>query len=342
MIPAFSICSKFLLAMVIVRLRFSSADWANCRPQHLIIIGIDGLGSQYLKGRLDALPNIAMMYAGGASTLRGQAFAPVLSLPNWASLLLGANPTETKITSNQGKEFNTERFPSMFDAAEASGISTDLFSDWRPIFDVLNKSGINSAMGNTEDIIENFCSKIQSLPASSSKRMSFVHMDNVDDAGHKYQYGSEEYFQELERADLYVGRILLASKHLNPLYFLVSDHGGTANQHGIDTKAFNVERQVPIIAYGSGVIQQSMDSKTLADVAATALDALGVSIPDTFTGNSVLEDILETCSPLTESAQVDFERSLSTPKEENDQGSSSHRGTITVYILGFSLVMLAA
>lgn len=341
MIPAFPTRSNFLSMVVLVMLRFSSADWANCRPQHLIIIGLDGVGSQYLKGRLDNLPNIAMLYAGGASTLRGQAFAPVLSLPNWSSLLLGANPTTTNITSNQGEEFNTERFPSMFDAAEASGISTDLFSDWRPIFDVLNKGDIDSAMGSTESIIEDFCSKLQSLAASSSKRMSFVHIDNVDEAGHKYQYGSEEYFKELEKADLYVGRILLASKHLDPLYFLVSDHGGTATQHGVNTKTFGLERQVPIIAYGSGVIQRSLHWKNLADVAATALDALGVSIPDTFTGNSALKDILTSCSTLTESDQIEFERSLGIA-EKNSQSSSSHRGTITVSLLGFSLVMFAA
>jgi len=84
----------------------------------------------------------------------------------------------------------------------------------------------------------------------------FLHLDLVDNAGHKYGWGSHEYLEAVEKTDRMVGQVraLVESMGLkgSTTILLTADHGGKGKGHGGLTM---VETEIPWIIIGNGVRQ---------------------------------------------------------------------------------------
>ncbi|MGI6460343.1 MAG: alkaline phosphatase family protein [Candidatus Hydrogenedentales bacterium] len=84
-------------------------------------------------------------------------------------------------------------------------------------------------------------------------RLTFIHLDLVDHAGHSHVYDSEKYNATVGEADKLVGLIVKgiddAGIRKNTAIFVVSDHGGIDKGHGGDTPE---ETIVPWIVSGRG------------------------------------------------------------------------------------------
>jgi arylsulfatase A-like enzyme len=82
----------------------------------------------------------------------------------------------------------------------------------------------------------------------------FIHLDNVDHAGHHAGWSSREYYRAVEEADRQIGAILAMLREagaLDSTFVLVtSDHGGKGHNHGKNSLA---EIQIPWILAGPGV-----------------------------------------------------------------------------------------
>lgn len=112
--------------------------------------------------------------------------------------------------------------------------------------------------------------------------LMFLHLDEVDHAGHDHGWGSAQYFAAMHDADRRLGLLLeaLRSAGLEEDTFVVviADHGGVEQDHGGFTQ---VELFVPFVARGPGVLRgrrlaEDVVSVSLLDVAPTALASLGV------------------------------------------------------------------
>merc|ERR1719220_3214552 len=94
----------------------------------------------------------------------------------------------------------------------------------------------------------------QLIRSPQPPHLMFVHLDDVDHAGHACCWGSEGYYASMHGADRNVGTLLDALDEAGladrTMVIVLADHGGVGNNHGGFSQA---ELLVPLIARGSGV-----------------------------------------------------------------------------------------
>jgi phosphopentomutase len=102
----------------------------------------------------------------------------------------------------------------------------------------------------------------------------FVHLDDVDHAGHSKTWEGPEYKAAVETIDGLIGKMVAAVPEDKTLVVIVSDHGGNKTGHGNDTTN---ELQIPLIFAGPGTKkgELAMPARNL-DMAPTVIKALGL------------------------------------------------------------------
>ncbi|KYP15247.1 PA14 domain-containing protein, partial [Flavihumibacter sp. CACIAM 22H1] len=120
--------------------------------------------------------------------------------------------------------------------------------------------------------------------------LSWVHLDEVDGAGHNFGHGTKGYFEGIRKADSCVGVIINAMRKAgmekNTMVMVVADHGGVGYGHGGTELE---ELTVPVIYFGVGIkngyqIQQQIYQY---DAAATIAFALQLQTPYEWIGRPV-------------------------------------------------------
>ncbi len=114
-----------------------------------------------------------------------------------------------------------------------------------------------------------------------------MHFPDVDYAGHAEGWMSAAYMTQVAEVDEAIGRVL-AALPAHTTVILTSDHGGKERNHGPDVPE---NMTVPWIVAGPKVLRRGeMTSRVRqADTAATALWALGLSLPGSCAGQVVRE-----------------------------------------------------
>jgi phosphopentomutase len=125
---------------------------------------------------------------------------------------------------------------------------------------------------------------VQERPA-----LAFVHFSDPDELGHSQGWMSPGQMTAIANSDRCLGILYEAlekSGLLEDTLIIVSaDHGGHNKTH---SGAKHIDRAIPWIACGPGVREDYvlMDEVSTLDTAATALYALGLPIPDSFSGRA--------------------------------------------------------
>ena len=270
----------------------------NRRIDHVIIIGIDGMGGTGIEN--SATPTIDSLMLFGSYTLNARGVLPTSSSPNWASMIMGAGPEQHGITSNEWQKDNyilppTVKgpegiFPTIFSVIKANNRNavTGAVYQWKDFGRLFEKSLVDydtSALGENKTT-ELACDFIQ----SSLPEFCFIHIDHVDGAGHKWGYDSERYHGGVEKADRLIKQIINAIQAAgiseNTLLIVSADHGGNNKGHGGET--FN-EIRIPIILSGYGV-KKNFEIKSqvnIYDIASTVAYALGYEQPQSWIGKPI-------------------------------------------------------
>ncbi|WP_051670023.1 alkaline phosphatase family protein [Bryobacter aggregatus] len=237
-------------------LLFAASLFAE-RPSRVLIIGIDGLSVKGLE--LAEIPNLKALMARGAFTLRGRGVMPTVSSPNWASLLSGAGPEQHGVTSNEWQRDKHEIdpvcvgsdqiFPTLFGVIHEAKPKLHLAAiyDWKDFGRLIEPS----APRHLAHVLHSKETTDAAIAYWNEQKpdLLFVHLDDVDHAGHGKGWEGEHYLAELHRVDALVGR-LAAAAGPKSLVVLVADHGGTGTKHG--NLRMN-ELQIPMIFAGPGV-----------------------------------------------------------------------------------------
>ncbi|HEY1220334.1 MAG TPA: alkaline phosphatase, partial [Bryobacteraceae bacterium] len=118
----------------------------------------------------------------------------------------------------------------------------------------------------------------------------FIHLDNVDHAGHHSGWRSREYYRAVEEADRQIGAILAMLREageLDSTFVLVtSDHGGKGHNHGKNSLA---EIQIPWILAGPGVTPGKIAASVFTyDTGATLAWIFELQPPACWIGRPVL------------------------------------------------------
>lgn len=263
-------------------------------PKQILVIGIDGLSTEAMQKA--ELPNLKALMGRGAHTLTARGVMPTVSSPNWASIIMGAGPEQHGITSNewQRDKFAIEPlcqgregiFPTLFSVLRDAKPKAHLAAiyDWDGFGRLMEKTSANYA----EHVLHSDATAKAAIEYWKTKNptLLFVHLDDVDHAGHEHAWGSPKYFSEATRIDGLVGQMVAATDPKSTLVLVVSDHGGTNKGHG---NANMNDLLIPILLAGPGVKAGPISGPVnIYDVAPTLVSALGVKPHSCWIGKSLL------------------------------------------------------
>lgn len=266
MVYEYNMGPKTKLLPIVLALAGCTAAFAepagSWRGPRVIVIGVDGLSVDGVSTA--RVPRLRELMARSAWTLEARGVLPTLSSPNWASAINGASPAQHGITSNgyfrHMVEFQpacrTEdgKFPTIFGLLRADYPASNIavFHDWGGFADLLEKHApdvMRHERGPAKTIAAAIAYWRENRPA-----LTFIHLDNVDHAGHAHGWYSPEYYRAVEAADGYIGQVLDMLEALSvtesTFVLVTSDHGGTAHGHGKNSLP---EILIPWILSGPGV-----------------------------------------------------------------------------------------
>jgi len=273
----------------------AAGEWQGRR---VVVIGVDGLSAEAVNpGDMPVLQEL-MQHSAWSLTERG--VIPTLSSPNWESMITGAGTEQHGITSNGYFRSMVEfapvckgpdgKYPTIFQALRdqfpESGIA--VFHDWGGFADLVEPHApdvmrhVGGAARTTAIAMAYWKEHVPAL--------LFIHLDNVDHAGHEAGWGSKEYRAAVSDADRYIGEILAAIKSRpegeSTFVLITSDHGGTKKGHGKNSLA---EITIPWILSGPGVLHGRLAGQVNTfDTAATLAWILGLEWMKCSIGRPVL------------------------------------------------------
>jgi arylsulfatase A-like enzyme len=148
------------------------------------------------------------------------------------------------------------------------------------------------------DVLEN----VKSSPATAARAIQlikkwkpnflFIHFDDVDHAGHEFEWKSPKYFEAVEMIDALIADVFSALKDARiydrTVLFITADHGGLGKKHGGESM---VELQIPFIVHGTGVAKRRelLGPVNTYDLAPTIAWVLGLDAPPAWIGRPIVE-----------------------------------------------------
>lgn len=264
----------------------------------VIVIGVDGLS---VDGVVNAGgPALRELMARGAWSLEARGVMPTLSSPNWMSMITASGPEQHGITSNgylkrmqeivPACQDESGGFPNIFGALRAQRPSSRIaiFHDW-PGFANLVERGVPDVMEHQSGPQRTTRAAIEYWKRYHPELL-FIHLDNVDHAGHHAGWSSREYYRAVEEADRQIGAVLdmlREAGELGSTFMLVtSDHGGKGHHHGKNSLA---EIQIPWILAGPGVAPGRLAASVFTyDTGATLAWIFDLRPPACWIGRPVL------------------------------------------------------
>ncbi|MFD4373870.1 alkaline phosphatase family protein [Streptomyces sp. NPDC058486] len=249
-----------------------------------LVIGIDGAAFDAF-ARAD-VPNLRTLMAQGMtarSNLFANPMAPTVSGAAWSSIATGVWPDKHNVKDNNFTAPNYARYPDYQTRLETANPAVDtlVVGTWNPIPQTVfgPRTDLRIAGGNDAGTTAKAAERLRDGDPDST----FVHLDEVDGAGHSAGTASDRYLTALSVADAQIGQLLDAVRS-RPTYakedwlvMVTSDHGHTpSGGHGGNSPG---ERGTFVIARGAGIKAGSVrhDVK-ITDIAPTVLRHSGVSV----------------------------------------------------------------
>lgn len=318
----------FLMLGCIISCNRVSDEAPNVR--HVIIIGVDALSSTGI--RKATTSTFDQLMQEGAYTMDARCVMPSESFSNWSSMIMGAGPESTGLTTGNYDFENPELppvvygneypyFPTIFSVIKSQRPDSEVGAvyQWSGFESLFEKSQVDFYLsGETK---EETAEKAINYILGSHPLYTFVHFDNVDIAGHVYGYESDAYYKAIHQTDSLVGTIVHAMKEakmLNEsLVIICSDHGGFGYSHGGRSEK---EMIVPFILYGKGVKKNYPIEVpvSIIDNAPTVAFALGIEQPYVWTGRPIKSAFIGNHTPaLTYTRKNTAQKPVIFPDENN-------------------------
>lgn len=291
---------KNYLKVTFLAVCFSLTATAQLKKvKHVVLIGCDGFGGYALNEA--KMPNLKAMMANGSWTAKARCVLPSSSAVNWASLLMGAGPTEHGYTEWDSKtpeipsvtKTGYGLFPGIFGVIrdQKKEAKTAIIYSWGGIAHLFERQAVNIIIDGKEK--DDFCADTAAAIIRKEKPMfTFLHLDEPDGTGHNIGHRTPAYYQQLELVDQRIGKILKAIKDAGiadeTIVLVTADHGGTGKGHG--GKSLD-EVQIPWIISGPGVRKnhEIKDVIITYDTAATIAWMMGLTPPQSWRGQPVKE-----------------------------------------------------
>ncbi|MEK3888359.1 LamG-like jellyroll fold domain-containing protein [Bacillus sp. FSL K6-3431] len=256
--------------------------------KRVVFVGIDGAGNAVKNPQANA-KNIQKLISEGAGTYEAKAMLPTISAENWGAMFHGVVPLKHQLTNaivgeNPYPENNP--YPSFMKMLkqERPMLQQASFTTWSPI----NKGIIEDSAGaykvnggKDETTTQKTVDYIKT--EGQNTRNIFVHLDEVDGAGHGNGYYTPKFYEQLQKADQYIGQIVQALEEEglmdDTLIVVTADHGGTrSGSHGGNSPE---EQTVFWAAKGKSIKSgTTLSDVEVVDTAAVVAHALRLDIPE--------------------------------------------------------------
>lgn len=301
---------RFFLAIIIAALAFpfqSEAKRPKPKAEYVVFIAIDGWATQSFKDKVDNMPTVKYLMENGCYTFHKRSTMPSASAINWATIFMGV-PTEM----HGYYKWNSSKPDIEAYALSDHGMPVTVYtllSDQRPDRKsacIYNWDGIGPVVDTLSVdyhlydpgyhdkgggyTLEKY-TRNRAVKCIKEMRPNFFtfYIGDVDEAGHKYGWESEEYQKCLKETDEAIAIIIQALKdegiYEKSIIVIGSDHGGKGKGHG----GFTLEEmETPFVIFGKNVAKKGeMGFMMQYDLSATLAEALGLKIPEEWRGNSM-------------------------------------------------------
>ncbi len=291
------------LRIVLLLLVFAAT--ASARPTtaasqaRVLVISVDGLRPDVLL-RSDA-PNIRALMQRGAFTMWAETTDVAITLPSHVSMLTGVTPDRHGIHWNSKPKPGEPRYPAvptLFQLATESGYTTALVAG-KVKFTALARPGTVTWAFVPDKVVVDSAAVAEAAVAmirDHRPQVLFVHLPDVDSAGHRIGWGTPEQLAAVAHADAAIGRVLATLKSADLLdrttIILSADHGGSGRTHGAKDPR---SRYIPWIIAGPGIRADYDLTRDRAltvhteDTFATACRLLHLTPPEPIDGHAVLQ-----------------------------------------------------
>jgi predicted AlkP superfamily pyrophosphatase or phosphodiesterase len=264
--------------------------------KHVILIGMDGLGA-YCFPKVDN-PNMKQMMQDGSWSLIARSVLPSSSAVNWASMVMGAGPElhgftewgskKPELPSRELDKYGM--FPSVYTLLRDKKPDAEIgvIYSWEGIGYLFPKAAVNKDQHCPTD--DATTDAAVTYIKEKKPDFLFIHFDQPDGVGHNIGHDIPEYYTQVQKNDVLLGKILQAVKDAgmweNSIIMLSADHGGINKGHGGKTM---VEMQIPWIIRGKGVQQNKEIKESIVtyDTAATIAWIFGLKPPAVWVGRPV-------------------------------------------------------
>ncbi|MDF1541594.1 MAG: alkaline phosphatase family protein [Anaerosomatales bacterium] len=228
---------------------------------------------------------------------------PSLSYPTWTTILSGASPDISGVTTNWFE--GAVPVETLIDSALAAGLTVAVSApdDFVTLYSAERAQATYFDAWAKEYLSDVYVDRAIELVTRADPALLVVHLPDVDEAGHAYGGGSPQYTEMAQRIDGEILRLVQALQDDRTLFVVAGDHGHIdAGGHG---GWESVVRQVPALFIGqASSLEREPISQT--DIAPTIAAYLGIPVPAHAEG-SVLTELLV---PGAVSPGVDDEHAL--------------------------------
>jgi predicted AlkP superfamily pyrophosphatase or phosphodiesterase len=286
--------SARMLLFLIACCAFSLGSAGAARPEHVVIISIDGGRPAVLQQ--SCMPNLQKLVSEGAHTCQATTTDPSTTLPSHTSMLTGVTPAKHKLRWNRWRpQKGAVRVPTVFALAKKAGLKTAMFVGKIKFQHLLQTNTLDkfsyvaTPSRSAADTEQTFAASAVLPPliardaaawlVREKPNLCFIHFAEPDAAGHRHRWGSVQQMQAFANVDAGIGMILQSLEAgdmtRKSVVIVTADHGGHGRRHGSKRPD---DKLIPWIAWGEGVkhglaIEQPV---TTCDTTATALWLLQV------------------------------------------------------------------
>lgn len=262
--------------------------------RRVVLLVLDGLRADLVGD--PRFPNLIALRDASAHTLSATTVLPSVTAVAMTSLLSGVPPVDHGV--------DTDRFRVPDPSRQLTTVPHVVTRAGLPSFGVVRQvpwlirplaKRIASALGltTTRFASANAHSLLAAaLPALRTQRDGFIilHWPDCDAIGHRTGWMSPAYLAAVARMDHALGSLRreLASARHDTLLIALADHGGGGRVATHHDSAHPLDCTIPIFLEGPGVHAQRLEGGlTLLDVPPTVLWALGLPIPERYTGTPI-------------------------------------------------------
>jgi predicted AlkP superfamily pyrophosphatase or phosphodiesterase len=258
----------------------------------VLLISVDGMRPDALKNVQAAQPILKK----GAVSLQATSVMPSVTLPCHITMFHSVDPDRHGTTTNTYMP-QVRPVKGLCEVLKDAKKTCAMFYNWEQLRDMTRPGSLAYSYmvkGRHEDTPASAISTYRQANnmvtdaaieclTTKAPDFAFLYLAFSDDAGHKWGWLSEQYYDALENSFQNIGRILAAVEGEYTV-LITADHGGHDRTHGTDLPE---DMRIPMMAIGEGFIPGGiLPDPNLKDLAPTICSLLGVAPDEEWEGFS--------------------------------------------------------